>query len=62
MDKIFDLTKYKSVIDETGIDYHDIGKNSTITKSVAKEVFKSLGSSERKLNIDFLKNLKFWLI
>ena len=62
MDKIFDLTKYKTVIDEEGIDFHDVGKNSSITKSAAKDVFKEMSSNDRKLNVDFLKNFKFWLI
>ena len=35
LDKIFDLTKYKVVLASEGLDFYDIGKSSTITKSNA---------------------------
>jgi hypothetical protein len=56
LDKIYDLTKYKTVLKKRGIDFHVAGKAASITKGAAMRVFKK--ADPNKTDDDFKKFLK----
>ncbi len=55
LDKIYDITKYKTIVKEKGIDFYVFGKAASINKGSAMRVFKNANPNTGKTMTEFLK-------
>lgn len=55
LDKIYDLTKYKTVVKLKGLNFHVYGKAASINKGAAMRVFKKADPSKNRGAAEFLK-------
>ena len=55
LDKIYDLPKFKTVVESDGINFYDYGKAASINKGTAMRVFKEANPNQAKTATDFMK-------